>query len=405
MPTEPSRFAVPFPPALSAGGDAAGEAGGAPAPGLAAEAAINADDALLAFVQQRVQPIPPARSDAPVPLAGIIGATGVQQIQDAGAIVFHAVGDTGHGDHSPQSDVAAAMAGDYTLADPAHSPAFFLHLGDVIYGANKDAAYRDQFYVPYRQYPGKIVPIAGNHDGEVLAPTDPVSLRAFQANFCATSAEVPAVAGTVYRETTTLPGVYWLLDAPFVQVVGLYSNVAENPGFLSGPVAGSVQKDWLVATLRAVGAARAAGTPGAPRKALIVVTHHPPFSSGGHAGSAAMLADLDDACRQAGDVWPDLVFSAHAHNYQRYTRRVPVGDAAGGATRTIPFLVAGGGGHGLSPVPAASGQVTGDHTFEASDAGYGYLVVRASTAEVRVDYYAVSGATKAARDSVTVALS
>ncbi len=402
MTAEPSRFAVPLPqssPALRSGG-----LHDAPAAGVAFEAAVDADAALLAFVQQRIQPIPRARSDAPVPLAGVIGAAGVQQIRDAGAVVFHAVGDTGHGDHSPQSDVATAMAQDYTLTDPAHSPAFFLHLGDVIYGANKDAAYRDQYYVPNRQYPGKIVAIAGNHDGEVLPPTDPDSLRAFLANFCATTAEVPAVAGTVYRETGTLPGVYWLLDAPFVQIVCLYSNVAENPGFLSGPVAGSVQKDWLVATLRAVRAARAAGT----RKALVFATHHPPFSSGGHAGSTAMLADLDDACHAAGDVWPDLVLSAHAHNYQRYTRRVPVGNAAGaaagGATRTIPYLVAGGGGHGLSPVPAASGQVTGDHTFEASDAGYGYLVVRASAAEVRVEYYAVNGAAKAARDTVTVAL-
>ncbi len=403
-PGDPLRFAFPLPTAL--GGD------GRPADArVELDASAAADDALLAFVQSRVEPIPRARSDAPVPLDGIIGAAGVAQIEAAGAMVFHAVGDTGHGDHSPQSDVAAAMAQDYQLGDPAHSPAFWLHLGDVVYGPNKDATYRDQFYVPNRGYPGKIVAIAGNHDGEVLPPTDPASLRAFLANFCATTAQVPPVAGTVFRQTMTLPGVYWLLDAPFVQIIGLYSNTAENPGFLSGPTAGSVQKDWLVATLRAIGSARTgaghahAGHPSTPpsrgatpRKALIVVTHHPPFSSGGHAGSPEMLADIDDACRSAGDVWPDLVLSAHSHNYQRYTRRLTVG----GVARQIPFLVAGGGGHGLAPIGPASGQVTGDHSFDASYGGYGYLLVRVSPGGVRVDFYSVEGTTKTARDSVQI---
>jgi hypothetical protein len=30
------------------------------------------------------------------------------------------------------------------------------------------------------------------------------------------------------------PGVYWLLDAPFVRIIGLYSNCLENPGYLEG---------------------------------------------------------------------------------------------------------------------------------------------------------------------------
>ncbi len=35
--------------------------------------------------------------------------------------------------------VAEVMAGDYRPDKPALSPAFFLHLGDVIYGAASDA--------------------------------------------------------------------------------------------------------------------------------------------------------------------------------------------------------------------------------------------------------------------------
>lgn len=29
----------------------------------------------------------------------------------------------------------------------------------------------------------------------------------------------------------TQPGVYWWLDAPFVDLLGLYSNTIEGPGF------------------------------------------------------------------------------------------------------------------------------------------------------------------------------
>src|SRR5256885_10648169 len=54
-----------------------------------------------------------------------------------------------------------------------------------------------------------------------------------------------------------------------------------------------------------------------------------------------MLADIDDACQQAG-IWPDAFFSGHAHSLQRYTRSVKVG----AKTLTIPHIVSGCGGHG-----------------------------------------------------------
>jgi hypothetical protein len=47
---------------------------------------------------------------------------------------------------------------------------------------------------------------------------------------------VPKIASDVgiFRETMTQPGVYWLLQAPFVNIIGLYSNIAEGPGNLTG---------------------------------------------------------------------------------------------------------------------------------------------------------------------------
>ena len=83
--------------------------------------------------------------------------------------------------------------------------------------------------------------------------------------------------------------------------------------------------------------------------AVLVAVHHPPFTGGvNHGGSPRMLQDMDDAATKAG-FWPHVVLSGHSHNYQRYTRTV--------SGLTIPYIVAGMGGHGLTrcgPRPAAT---------------------------------------------------
>ena len=302
-------------------------------------------------------------------LADVIGAQASQEIQAAGHISFHSVGDTGKSADSPQGDVAEAMAADYDVSKPqTASPAFFFHLGDVIYGPGKDNAYRGEFYEPYVHYPGKIIAIPGNHDGETFPKTDPTTLKAFEANFCAASQTVPPIAGTIFRQTMDQPGVYWWLNAPFVDIVGLYSNTAENPGFISGAIPGPAQKAWLTRTLTTIAANRRAG----PRKALVMATHHPPFSSGGHSGSTQMLADIDGVCTLAG-LMPDMYLSGHAHSYQRYTRELTFG----GRALQIPYIVAGTGGINDQAIVPGNGVKTGDHTFVKSLKGYGYLLIAA----------------------------
>jgi hypothetical protein len=133
---------------------------------------------MLDHIAGRLEPIPTPQGDSVMALADIIGAAGAAAITQAGKIAFHAVGDTGRSANSPQGDVAEAMAKDFVITDPAHSPAFFLHLGDVIYGPQKDQRYRQEFYEPYIHYPGKIIAIPGNHDGEVIPSADPRTLRA-----------------------------------------------------------------------------------------------------------------------------------------------------------------------------------------------------------------------------------
>ncbi len=370
------RYAHPYYAAAPAAGRAAGTR---PASGL------------LSHIQGTLNPIPALkRNQGRWSLDEVIGAAGAAEIQASGRLTMHLAGDTGvpETDHETrQVMVADAMAKDYHPSDAARNPAFLLHLGDVIYGASA-TAYLDQFYRPYMHYPGKIIAIPGNHDGESA-----VKIADFQKYFCAPTQKVPSIANSIFRQTMNQPGVYWCLDAPWVQIIGLYSNSAENPGFIAAPAIGNQQKDWLVTTLKALKAERTRNG----RKALLFATHHPPYSSGGHSGSTGMLQDIDDACRQAGIV-PDAFFSGHAHSIQRYTRSVQFG----GRLVRIPYIVSGCGGHGDQKVATTTGVTTGESKYEFGYQGWGYTRVDVSTGTLTITSYGVDWNRTRQIDSVTV---
>lgn len=332
-----------------------------------------------------LEKIPPPRRDPTMTLDQVIGTAGLKQVQQAGQITFHAVGDTGSPDTMTEI-ISGAMADEYDISNPGSAPAFLFHLGDVIYYDNTDAGYLSQFYTPYKKYPGKIIAIPGNHDGELVKYDQPGqpstgqtnSLDAFQENFCQDQPGVPPAAKTIYREMISQPAVYWYLNAPFLDIVALYSNVADGPGYISDPnVVGTVQTDWLAKTLKGIAAQRKAG----PRKAFIIAVHHPPFSGGGHSPSPAMLKDIDAACQLAG-IMPDAVISGHSHNYQRFTRYVPFN----GIKMQIPYYVVGCSGHGIIQVAHADGSMVDDHTFDGSLYGYGYLKVTADPQKIVLQF-------------------
>jgi hypothetical protein len=367
---------------------------------------VQPDALHAARIQGALHPIPPPRRDPPVMnLSEVIGDAAVQDILASGQIVFHAVGDTGKGAHTSETDVAALMSDDFHRPNPADHPAFFFHLGDVIYGPHKSDAYADQFYTPYADYLGKIVAIPGNHDGEILPSTDPTSLTAFEENFVAPQRQFTASAGSQMREAMTQPGVYFLLEAPFVRLLGLYSNSAENPGFISGGVIGPAQKQFLIDQLTEIARKR---KDDGDTDALVVAVHHPPFSGGGHSGSREMLTDMDDAFQKAGIV-PDVVLSGHAHNYQRFTRLV----GAGANRRQVPFLVAGGGGRGLTPIkPGPDGLPvqtpivgdTGDYSLQQYFNGFGYLYITVTRQILTIDFYCLPATEESPLDSITLDL-
>jgi hypothetical protein len=233
-------------------------------------------------------------------------------------------------------------------------------------------------------------------------PKDPApTLAGFLENFCTAVPAPSPDAGNLLRTTMIQPGVYFTLEAPFVRILGIYSNVLEDPGVISGQSGQNTVLDdrqiaFLTAALKRVKSDKFTG-------AVIIAVHHPPFTGGReHGGSPLMLADIDSACTAAG-VWPHAVFSGHAHNYQRYTRTVNM--------MQIPFLVAGCGGHSpLSNMRAAYRTpyvIDNTLTLESYDTmDYGYLRVIVNGTTMRIEFHPQQdgGTTKTPNDVVTVTL-
>jgi 3',5'-cyclic AMP phosphodiesterase CpdA len=197
------------------------------------------------------------------------------------------------------------------------------------------------------------------------------------------------------------PGVYYTFEAPFVRILGLYSNVLEDPGVISGENGSNTVLDdrqitFLETALARVESDKFTG-------AVIIAVHHPPYTGGTtHGGSPAMLADIDSACEQAG-VWPHAVLSGHVHSYQRFTRTVN--------DLQIPYVVAGCGGH--SPLSKMRTSYRTPYVIDSTltlenydDLDYGYLrlVVTAETLRIEFHPEADGATTKTPDDVVTVNL-
>jgi len=333
----------------------------------------------------QVQPIPPPRMTQPrMDLADVAGQDAIDQIQAANKISFHAVGDTGAAKTGKSQSQATALADEESVADAmvqdiqqggANAPSFFFHLGDIIYSFGEAQYYHDQFYEPYREYDRPIFAIPGNHDGMVfgassVTPQIP-SLEAFLRNFCATTPGPSPDSGGLVRSVMTQPGVYFTLDAPFVSIIGLYSNVLDGPGIISSqsghyPIDDG-QLTFLQAELTRLKPDRDAGN-----RAVIIAVHHPPASlDSKHGGATGLATDIDNACQAAG-LWPDAVLSGHAHLYQRFSRQVP------GLGRDIPYVTSGCGGYAAttSKQKTKKGTQDGPYTLETPPiVEFGYLTV------------------------------
>jgi hypothetical protein len=357
--------------------------------------------------QQQVQPIPSPRLGAPLQmdLADFVPSEVMKAINAAGKITFHAVGDTGAAKGNPatavlnEEAVAKAMVADVDTGG-LNGPAFFFHLGDVIYNFGEGQYYYDQFYEPFRDYDRPIFAIAGNHDGMVFgqtanAPQTP-TLAAFLENFCAAQPGISPEGGGLMRSVMTQPGVYFTLDAPFVSIIGLYSNVLDGPGVISSqgghfPIPDE-QLTFLTSELTRLKPDREAG-----KRAVIIALHHPPLSADAkHGGSTGVQTDIDNCCKAAG-LWPDAILSGHAHLYQRFTRVVN--------GKQTPYVVAGSGGFSATPPMVAitsAPQTIGDHTLEIVPiVDFGYLTITTDAKTLSIVFKTSKGSV-IVRDQVTL---
>jgi hypothetical protein len=323
--------------------------------------------------EQLTRTHPPVSSPWPLPnptgpapyrlrLSDVLPGGEIEDIQRAGRLRFQSVGDTGGlRNPGPQRAVAAAMAAELSGEEPVR---FFYHLGDIVYLHGEETHYRSQFSEPYAGYSAPIFAVAGNHDGERAPGTDSRSLDAFVRHFCAPASRLNG------QRAVPQPNVYWTLEHDWVTIVGLYTNVPE------GGLLDAEQKRWLVGELSAA----------RPGVTLILAMHHPVYSADlAHGSNLALGATLDECFAHAGRA-PDAVFSAHAHNYQRFSRH--------DQGRETAYIVAGSGGfpelhrlgYGIPDTPAAFAGLPG-LTLEAHQhAAFGFLTVTAGPDGAWVDY-------------------
>ena len=359
-----------------------------------------------------VEPFPKPRGNAAEPVLqladalGSLGAARVAAIQKAGQIVFHSVGDTGSTKGpETQSLVADKLVADFTGEAAADVPSFLYHLGDVVYNFGEAAYYYDQFYEPYRSYPAPIFAIPGNHDGVTYPKEAVATLDAYLRNFCSAEPVHTDEAGNLMRTAMVQPGVYYTLEAPFVRILSVYSNALEDPGVISteGGTRTTLNDDQLTYLQTALARCKSEQFTGA----VLLAVHHPPFTGGvNHGGSPRMVQDMDDAATKAG-FWPHVVLSAHSHNYQRYTRTV--------AGQTIPYVVAGMGGHGLTKMRvtntgnAIRTPMVVDGTLKMlsyDDTHYGYLRLIVNATTLRMEFHPAEdgSTTKTPDDAFTLDL-
>lgn len=368
------------------------------------------DNPLYKLVQMNLLqaiPHPTPGASLTMTLASALGDAGgatIAAIEKAGQIVFHSLGDSGS-TKGPQTQslVADKLAQDFSDPVAADRPRFLFHLGDLVYSFGEARYYYDQFYEPYRNYPAPIFAIPGNHDGQVYSNERVPSLEAFLRNFVSAQPVKTPESGGLIRTAMTQPAVYFALDAPLVTIIGLYSNVLEDPGVISseGDSRSSVDDQQIAFLVSALQQAKKKGG------ATIVATHHPPYSGGtNHGGSPRMLVDVDAACEKAG-YWPHAHLSGHAHNYQRFTRTMKNYD--------IPYVVCGNGGHAPLAKITASGsgalrapvKISDSLIFENyDDTDYGYLRIVVDAKQMRIEFHdaAAGEQFKAPSDAVTIDL-
>jgi hypothetical protein len=226
---------------------------------------------------------------------------------------FIVMGDTGEGDSSQMVVV------DKFLKEGAGT-SFTVIASDVVYPSGRSHEYREKFYVPYRNYPGDIYAVPGNHDWYD-------ELVGFMVHFCdntfhrsdterlTVDLEKLKMLRIIRCNKFLQPNMYFYIDTKYVRLIFVDTGI-------KGRIGGS-QRDWLEKVSSDV-----------EDKPKILISGKPIFANGEFNES---LRDLNDIVNHFNY---RLVIAGDTHNYQKY--RVPV--AASGKKKTVWHLVNGGAG-------------------------------------------------------------
>jgi hypothetical protein len=306
-------------------------------------------------------PVPPPEGPLMLKLKDVDAGLS-SRIKDDEVMSFHLTGCTGHfGNDAPGQAVADAMAAQAKDArigggsEAAKKAAFFFHLGDIIYKdedkknperEDMQKLFNEQFYETYKGYPREVFAIPGNHDGKIKDDQGKSAIDHFMENFCTSDRDLSSDdQNSSPRKTMIQPYPYWVFRTPLAYFVCLYANDI-NGGQLDDPESDATpQFNWLVDTLKMI-RKEDGGRP------VFLAIHYPPFSGGSnfpergnpnlgptpHTRVLKPLAKILQEAFEASKLYPDAVFSAHAHHYQRLTYFCADG-------RQIPYLIVGSGGH------------------------------------------------------------
>jgi Calcineurin-like phosphoesterase len=282
------------------------------------------------------------------------GPAPVSDYADRTELSFLVMGDTGEGDESQMALVRP-------LLSVGEGTAFLFICSDVIYPAGEVDEYGPKFFEPYRELPGPIYAIPGNHDwydglvgfmfhfcGAEDAPARPKlrSLTALARSILSSRARKPDAAKVAaMRALRAAPGQqgrqpapYFAIDAGPVRLVGIDTGI-------SG-VVDREQAAWL---------RRVSKESDRPK---ILLTGKPIYVDGTYReGKLEGQGSVDEIVRAPEHNYIAAI-GGDIHNYQRYPVRVP-GD------RVIQYIVSGGGGafmHATHSIPKIDPEKAGGAT-------------------------------------------
>jgi acid phosphatase type 7 len=201
------------------------------------------------------------------------------------------------------------------------NPTRVLTLGDNAYNDGSLANYQTYYDPNWGMYKAKTSPTTGNHDFHVAGAADYFS----------------------YFGAAIAPAPYYSYDVGTWHLISLGSIAGVDPK------AGGAEETWLKQDL----AAHA-------NKCVLAYWHEPRFSSGTTHGSSTYLSSVWNDLYAAR---ADVVVNAHEHNYERFAKQNPSGNADPNGIREF-VSGTGGASHGYPfSTPLATSEVRNDSTW------------------------------------------